>query len=324
MRLPYTLHLLVAGTCLALAGAVLAQAYPNRPVRLIVPYPPGQATDILGRLIAEKLAAPLGQPVIVDNRAGAGGLIGTEAGARAAPDGYTLVMATSGPIAISPSLYAKVPYDSLRDFAPIANMASVAHALVTAGNSPATNFAEFVAMTKAKPGALNYASPGAGTTQHLAMEMLRSRLSLDMVHIPYKGSAPAQLDVMSGKVLVVFDTISAVLGHVKSGTLRALGVSSAQRSPFLPNVPSVSESGVPGFESAGWLGIAAPAGTPAPIVFQLNAEIVKILGSQDMRERLASFAFVPIGDTPEQFQAHIRSEVVKWAKVVKDSGAKID
>jgi tripartite-type tricarboxylate transporter receptor subunit TctC len=322
MRLP--LGLVVGGLLALFSLLAAAQAYPSRPVRLIVPYPPGQGTDILGRLVAGKLSAALGQGVVVDNRAGAGGIIGTDAAAKSAPDGYTLFMATSGPLAIVPFLRPEVPYDPIRDFAPISNIGLTAHVLVVAPDFPARSVQELVALARAKVGLLNYASPGAGTTQHLSMEMFRSRLGLAMVHIPYKGSSDAQLAVIGGAVAMMFDSIPTLIGPVQTGRLRALAVSTAERSPFMPEVPTVAETVSPGFDSAGWIGIAAPAGTPPQIIARLHAEIVKIIDSADMREHLKALAFLPIGDTPEHFKTVIAAEVAKFGKVVKDSGIKLE
>lgn len=318
------LRLCIAFVLLSLSIPALAQTYPDRPIRIIVPFPPGQATDILARLLGEKLAVQLGQPVVIDNRSGAGGIIGTEAGARAAPDGYTLVMLSSGPVTVNPYVYNNVPYDPVKDFTPISNLAATAHVLIVRPDFPAKTLAELIAMVKERPGHYNFASPGAGTSQHLTMEMFRYRAGLDMLHVPYRGSGQAQADLMGGQVPMLFDTITSVTGLVKDGKLRTLAVSTAERSPFLPDVPTVSESGVPGFSSGGWIGIAGPAGMPAPIVQKLNAEIVKALGTADMQNRLKAMAFVPIGDSPEHFAAYIKSETTKFAELIKAIGLKLD
>ena len=298
--------------------------YPNKPIRLIVPFPPGQSSDILGRVIAEELHAALGQPVVVDNKAGSGGAIGMEMGARAEPDGYTLLTASSGPMAINPSLYPNLPYDPVKSFAPIMNVAAIPQVLVVSANAPWTDIKQFIAAAKAAPGKLTFGSAGAGSTQHLTMEMLRSRLGLDMVHSPYKGAPPAINDLMGGHIQALFDSMPSVLTFIKAGKLRAVAVSSTERSPFLPDVPTVSETVAPNFKAMAWIGIAAPAGTPAPVVQKINAGLAKALTTQKVKDRLNTLAFSPIGDTPEQFSQFIRAEVSSWAKVVKDSGTKLD
>ncbi len=318
------LRLCIALVLLSLPIPALAQKYPDRPIRLIVPFPPGQATDILARLLGEKLAVQMGQPVVIDNRSGAGGIIGTEAGARAVPDGYTLVMLSSGPVTVNPYVYNNVPYDPVKDFTPIANLAATAHVLVVRPDFPAKTLAELIAMVKAKPGQYNFASPGAGTSQHLTMEMFRYRAGLEMTHVPYRGSAPAQVDLLSGQVPMLFDTITSVTGLVKDGKLRMLVVSTPERSPFVPEVPTVAESGVPGFSAGGWIGIAGPAGMPAPIVDKLNAEIVKALATPEMQERLKAMAFIPIGDSPAHFAAYIKTETTKFSELIKAIGLKLD
>lgn len=310
--------------CAVGAAPVWAQAYPNKPLRLIVPFPPGQSSDILGRVIAEELHSALGQPVVVENKAGSGGSIGMDAAARAEPDGYTLVTASSGPMAINPSLYPNLPYDPVKSFAAVMNVAAIPQVLVVAANSPATSVQQFVTNAKAAKGKFTFGSAGAGSTQHLTMEMLRSRLSLDMVHVAYKGAPPAITDLMGGHIDALFDSMPSVLPFIKSGKLRALAVSSTQRSPFLPDVPTVAETVAPGFSAMAWIGIAAPAGTPEPIVRSLNAGLVKALATPKVKERLHTLAFVPVGDSPEQFSQFIQSEVASWAKVVKASGTKLD
>ena len=314
--------LLCAGV--AAATAAHAQDYPNRPIRIIAQFTPGTSTDILARVIGQKLTESWGQQVVVDNRPGAGGVIGTELGAKAAPDGYTLTMAVSSGFGINPTLYIKLPYDAIRDFAPITNIALTPQTLVVNPGFAAKSVKEFVAVAKAKPGQINFASLGAGSTSHLTMEMFRSAAGIRLNHIPYKGSPAAHGELFSGQIPVMFDAIPAVLPHVKSGRLRALGIGSAQRSSFLPEVPTIAESGFPGFEAVGWIGIAAPAKTPPAILDKLQAEIVRIINTPEMKERLASLAFTPVGDTRQQFSAFIKSEIAKWGKAVKESGAKAD
>jgi tripartite-type tricarboxylate transporter receptor subunit TctC len=314
--------------CAAVTGAAhfaaQAQGYPARPIRIIAQFTPGTSTDILARVIGGKLTEAWGQQVVVDNRPGAGGVVGTEIGAKAAPDGYTLTMAVSSAFGINPTLYTKLPYDALRDFAPITNIALTPQTLVANPSFSAKSVKELVAAAKAKPGQINYASLGSGSTSHLTMEMFRAAAGIQLNHIPYKGSPAAHAELFSGQVPVMFDAIPAVLPHVKSGRLRGLGIGSARRSPFLPDVPTIAESGFPGFEAVGWIGIAAPAKTPAPVLDRLNAEIVRIINSPEMKERLATLAFTPVGDSREQFGRFIRSEIAKWGKAVRDSGAKAE
>lgn len=262
--------------------------------------------------------------MIVDNRPGAGAVIGTEMGARAAPDGYTLTMAVSSAFGINPTLYSKLPYDAIKDFEPISNLGLTPQTLVVSPAAAFKTVKEFVAAARAKPGQINFASLGSGTTSHLTMEMFRSTAGIKLNHVPFKGSAEAQTQIIGGQVPVMFDAIPAVLTHVKSGRLRGLGIATLKRSPFLPDLPTIAESGYPGFEAVGWIGIAAPAKTPAAILDKLNAEMVHILGQPDVKEKLSTLAFTPVGDTRAQFAAYIKSEIAKWGKAVKDSGAKAD
>lgn len=304
--------------------AAHAQDYPMRPVRIIAQFTPGTSTDILARVIGGKLTEAWGQQVVVDNRPGAGGIVGTEIGAKAASDGYTLTMAVSSAFGINPTLYARLPYDAIRDFAPITNIALTPQTLVVNPAFAARSVKDLIALARAKPGQINYASLGSGSTSHLTMEMFRSAAGIQLNHIPYKGSPAAHAELFSGQIPVMFDAIPAVLPHVKSGRLRALGIGSAQRSPFLPDVPTIAESGFPGFEAVGWIGIAAPAKTPAPVLDKLNAEIVRIINSPEMKERLATLAFTPVGDTREQFARFMKAEITKWGKAVRESGAKAE
>jgi tripartite-type tricarboxylate transporter receptor subunit TctC len=318
--------------CLAACGAATAvalpvthaQNYPNRPIRIIAQFTPGTSTDILARVIGGKLTETWGQQVVVDNRPGAGGVVGTELGAKAAPDGYTLTMAVSSAFGINPTLYAKLPYDAIRDFAPITNIALTPQTLVAYPAYAAKSVKEFVALAKGKPGQVNYASLGSGSTSHLTMEMFRSAAGIQLSHIPYKGSPAAHAELFSGQIPIMFDAIPAVLPHVKSGRLRGMGIATLKRSPFLPDVPTIAESGYLGFEAVGWIGIAAPARTPAPVLDKLNAEIVRIIHTPEMKERLATLAFTPVGDTREQFARFIQSEIAKWGRAVRESGAKAE
>lgn len=298
------------------------QGYPSKPVRILVPFPAGQATDILARLLADQLSKSLRQQFIVDNKPGAGGSLGTDAAAKAAPDGYTLVMATIATFAINPAIYPKLGYDPIRDFAPIANLGLTPQTLV-AGPSPGfKTLKEFVAHAKAKQ--IDYASSGNGSASHLTMEMLGITARLQLNHVPFKGSPEAQTQVIGGQIPVMFDAIPGVLSQIKAGKLTALGIASSNRSPFLPDLPTIAEQGYPGFEAVGWIGVAAPAKTPEPILDKLSAEARRILNQPEVKERLTALAFIPVGDSREQFAAFIKAEMAKWAKVVKDSGAKVD
>jgi tripartite-type tricarboxylate transporter receptor subunit TctC len=308
----------------ALAPAVAAaQTYPNRPIRLIIGYPPGGPTDIVGRTLAQKLGDMLGQNVLVDNRAGASGIVGNEIASKAAPDGYTLLVAPST-VTIQHTLYAKLPYDVTRDFTPVALVAGAPLLLVIHPSVPVKTVKELIAFARARPGQLNYASPGSGSANHLSGEMLKSMTGMQVTHVPYKGGAPAEVDLLGGHVTYMFNTIASALPHVRSGRLRALGVSSARRSHAAPEIPTIAEAGVPGFESGTWYGIVGPAGLPSSIVVRLNAEINKALETPDMKERMASLGLDPMGGTPERFSEFMRQEIVKWAKVVKESGARAD
>jgi tripartite-type tricarboxylate transporter receptor subunit TctC len=300
------------------------QTYPAKPIRIIAQFQPGTSTDILARVIAQKLTESWGQQVVVDNRPGAGAIIGTELGARAAPDGYTLTMGVSSAFGINPSLYSKLPYDAVRDFATITNIALTPQTLISSPSFAAKNVKELVALAKAKPGALNYASLGSGSTSHLTMEMFRSAAAIQLSHVPYKGSPAAHADVMGGQVPIMFDAIPAVLPHIKSGKLRGLGIGSLSRSPLLPGLPTIAEAGYPGFEAVGWIGIVAPARTPEAILDKLNAEIVRLLKEPDVKQRLDALAFTPVGGTRAEFAAFMKAEIAKWGKAVKESGAKAE
>ncbi len=310
-------------TCTA-TGISVAQDYPTKPIRIIVQFTPGTSTDILARIVAQKMGEHWGQQVIVDNRPGAGAVIGTEMGAKATPDGYTLTMAVSSAFGINPTLYSKLPYDAVRDFAPISTLGLTPQTLVANPSAPFKNVKEFVAAANDKPAQINYASLGSGSTSHLTMEMFRSTAGIKVNHVPFKGSADAHTQLIGGQIPVMFDAIPATQPHVKSGRLRGLGIATLKRSPFLPDLPTIAESGYPGFEAVGWIGIAAPAKTPAAILDKLNAEMVKILNQPDVKERLSTLAFTPVGDTRAQFAAYMKSEIAKWGKAVRESGAKAD
>jgi len=307
----------------AIAGAQ-APAYPTKPIRLVVPFPAGGATDILAREVAKHLTDAWGQSVVVDNRPGAGGNIGSELVAKAAPDGYTLEMGTVGTHAINASLYSKMPYDHVKDFVPVILVAGVPNVLEVNPALPVNSVQELIAYAKANPGKLNFASSGSGTSIHLSGELFKVMTGVQMTHVPYKGSAPALQDLIGGQVQLMFDNLPPSLPQIKAGKLRALAVTSAGRAPALPDTPTVAEAGLPGFEASSWFGVLAPAGTPPEIVNKLNAEIAKWLASPGAKEKLANVGANIAGGTPEDFARHIQAETTKWAKVVKESGAKVD
>jgi tripartite-type tricarboxylate transporter receptor subunit TctC len=313
------------GALLALvAVGALGQGYPNRTIRLVVPFPAGGTTDILARAAAQKLTESLGQPVVVDNRPGAAGNIGSDIVAKSAPDGYTLLMGTVGTHAINPSLYSKMPYDHVKDFVPVVLVASVPNVLVVNPSLPVKSVGDLIKLAKAKPGEINFASSGSGTSIHLSGELFKTMAHVDMTHIPYKGSAPALTDLIGGQVQIMFDNLPSSLAQIKAGKLRAIAVTSQKRAPALPDVPTIAESGLPGFEATSWFGVLAPAGTPFPVVARINSEINKWLQTPEAREQLLAQGAAAAGGTPESFAAHIRAETDKWAKVVKESGAKVD
>ena len=308
----------------ALHAAAAAEAYPAKPVRFVVAFPPGGGTDIIARSIAQKLSERLAQQVVVDNRPGAGGNIGTDIVAKSAPDGHTLLMGSAGPLAINASLFGKMPFDPIRDLAPVTLAASTPNVLVVHPSLRAATIEELIALAKARPGEINFASSGHGTPAHLAGELFNSMARVKMVHVPYKGAAPALADLLGGQVQLMFSTMPPALPHVKDGRLRALAVTSAKRSPAMPELPTVDEIALPGFEANTWHGVVAPAGTPTAIIARLNREIVSILHLPEVVERLSAQGAEPVGSTPEEFAAYIRSETVKWAKVVRESGAKAE
>jgi tripartite-type tricarboxylate transporter receptor subunit TctC len=308
--------------CAALAAVfspAQAQQYPTKPVRLVVPAAPGGGTDITARIIAPKLSEQLGQQVVVENRAGAGTMIGSEAVARAAPDGYTLLMGIST-LAINPAMYKKVPYDALKDFAPISQVVSLPNVLVTHPSLPVKSVKELVAFARARPGQLNYASAGVGTNPHLSMELFLAMTGLKMTHVPYKGAGPGLVDTVAGHVSVMTPSIISGLPHVRGGRLRALGVTSAKRAGGVPDIPTIAEAGVPGYDAVQWFGVLAPTTTPRAIVVRLHGEIVRVLQAADVKGRLSGDGADPVGSSPEEFAAFLRAETAKWAKVVKDAG----
>jgi tripartite-type tricarboxylate transporter receptor subunit TctC len=314
-----TALVLSAGLLTGAASGVHAQGYPNKPIRIVVPYPPGGFNDTLARTVGQKLNDAWGQPVVVDNKPGGGTLIGTDAVAKASPDGYTLLI-TPFAFAVNPSIFKKLPYDPLKDFAPITLAAATPNLLVANASVPFNSLKELIASAKAKPGRLSYASTGTGSSNHLSMEKFKQMAGVDIVHVPYKGSAPAVTDLIGGQVDLMFDNIPNVLPHVKAGKLKVLAVTSPKRSSHVPEVPTVIEGGVPGYEVSVWFGIAAPAGTPEPIITKLNTEIVKVLNLPDVKEKFAAQGVDVVGSTPAEFAAHIKSQMATWDKVVKDAG----
>jgi len=318
-------HRWIAAIALALLATLAnAQAWPSKPIKWVVPFAPGGTTDILARTVGEKLALALGQPVIIENKPGAGGGVGAEFTAKSAPDGYTIMGGTISTHAINASLYKSLPYDPLKDFVAITLIARVPNMLVINPSVPAKDVKELIALLKANPGKYSFASSGNGTSQHLSGELFKSMSGTDMQHIPYKGSPPALQDVVGGQVTMTFDNITTAWPLAKAGKLRALAVTTAKRSSVAPDVPTLAESGLPGFEVGSWQGVFAPAGTPPEIVKRLNAEIVKVLNMPDVREKLSGLGAEIVADSPEEFSALVKAEVAKWADVVKKSGAKVD
>lgn len=312
---------LVAAAALA-SGAVHAQAYPAKPVRVIVSYAPGGATDIVARLVAQKLTESMGRPFIIDNVTGAGGVIGDSQAARATPDGYTL-LGTSSSFSINPAVVAQLPFDPVKSFAPVALVARAPFVLVVHPSLPAKSVKELIALAKAHPDKLNFASAGQGTAVHLTGELFNSMAGVKMTHIPYKGSGPALIDLLSGQVQLTFANVLSSRGYIEAGRLRALAVSSAKRSTVLPELPTVAEAGVPGYGTGSWYGYLAPAGTPQPIVQRLNAEINKAIKSPDMAKRLANDGAEPAGGPPEEFGEFVAREIARWRKVVNDRGIRV-
>lgn len=315
------LVLAVFGSGAFWAGKTYAQQYPARPVRMIMPYPAGGSGDVVGRLVAQRLAVDLGQPVIVDNRPGASGLVGTELAARAAPDGYTLLFVTSTN-AINVSLHPKLPYDFAMDFDPIALIARALQVLVIHPSVPAKSTQEFVADAQSKPGQLSYASSGSGTSGHIAMEVLKRAAGIDIVHVPHKGNAPALNDLLGGQVAAMFGNVVTGVPLVKAGKLRALGVSGLQRSVLAPDIPTIAEAGYPGFEVIAWFGLSVRAGTPKPIVDRLNAAIVSALSAQELQERMLSAGLEPVPGVrgPQQFREFLKADIAKWSKMIREAG----
>ncbi len=309
--------------CLAIVAFALsagaAETYPTRPIRFIVPFPPGGGNDTMARTVGYKLSDALGQQVVIDNRAGAGGVIGAETAAHSLPDGYTLFLGGVGSHGVNPNLNPKLPYDPIKDFAPISLIGSAPLLLAVHPSVQAKTVKELVQLAKAKPGALNFASNGNGSSSHLAAEMFKMMTATSMTHVPYKGLSPALNDLLSGQVQLMFSSTVAILPQVKSGKLRPLALTGAKRSSALPEVPTVAEAGVPGYVTSSWYGVLAPAGTPKPVIDRLSREIIKIVQMPEVRERLAGEGAEPVGSTPAEFAAHIKAELARWSKVIKQA-----
>src|SRR5262245_19793657 len=320
-RLPSTFFL----CCALLSGAAQAQqAYPSKPVRMVLPYRPGGGSDTIGRPLAQKLTESLGQQVVVENRGGANGNIGMEFAARAAPDGYTTVLALTAQRPVIPGPYARVPYDPVKDYAPITLLGAGTYILVVHPSLPAKSVKQLIALARVQPEQIAYSSSGNGSGGHLAAELLNSMAGIRMLHVPYKGGGPALVDLIAGQVQVLFSTQLTSWPHIQSGRIRALAVSTAKRPASIPDLPTIAEAGLPGYDAGVWYGVLAPAGTPREIIARLNAEIVRALNLPDFRKFLVSNAIDPIGSPPEELGQYIRSELVKWAKVVKEAGVRVD
>jgi tripartite-type tricarboxylate transporter receptor subunit TctC len=316
-------RLLMVLFCVAATHA-LGQTYPAKPLRMIIPYPPGGGNDTLGRLFAAKLSDRLGQPVVVENRPGAGTLIGTDAAAKSAPDGYTILLSSIATHALSPNLYSKVPYDPIRDFAPVTLLGIAPTVLVARSDLPAKDLAEFVAAARAKPGGFTYASGGNGTPPHINGEVFKAVAGVDLLHVPFKGGGPALVDLMAGRVDVMLDTAASAMPHVRSGKLRALAITGAKRSAEYPDLPTFAEAGLSGYDTNAWYSVHAPAGTPPEVVRRLNAELVASLKEPDVQARFKQLTTEPVGNTPDEFAAFVRAELDKYARVIKSAGIRLD
>ncbi|HXS53144.1 MAG TPA: tripartite tricarboxylate transporter substrate binding protein [Usitatibacter sp.] len=315
---------LAAALLLALAPLAQAEPYPSKPIHFIVPYPPGGPLDTVARLLARKVSEGVNQPVIVENKPGAGGNIGAEYVAKSAPDGYTILMGAVATHAINPTLYSHIPYDPVKDFAPVTELAWTPNVLVVNPSLPVSNVQQFIAYAKAHPGQLDFGSGSTGSAGHLAGELFNSMAGVQMVHVPYKGAAPAMQDLIAGRVQLMFDNLASSLGHIRAGSVKALAVTTAKRSSMAPQLPTIAESGLPGFDISTWFGVFAPGGTPQPVVQQLHDEFVKALDAPDVRATMKKLGAEPVGNTPQEFAAYIHSEAQKYARVIRASGAKVD
>jgi len=317
------MRLIAALLCLAALGAQ-AQTYPAKPIRILIAQAPGSATDVISRVVGNRLGEALGQPIVIEARPGAGGALGTEAAARSAPDGYTLFMANNSTHGSNPALYAKLPYDAVNDFAPISLVASVPYVLVVDPSLPVNSVDQLIKLAKSAPGKMNFASAGNGSTHQFCGELLKSMAGIDMVHVPYKGSPPAIAGLLGGEVQMMFANLTDIGSQLRSGRVKALGVTTPKRAPLLPEVPTLDESGLPGFEIESWFGLLAPAGTPAPIIARLNAETLKVLARDDVRQALNAQGLQLEPGTPEQFAAHIKSEIAKFTRIARAAGIKAE
>jgi tripartite-type tricarboxylate transporter receptor subunit TctC len=325
MKSLFTLSLLVAAAAMLVnpSGAVAQETFPNKPIRMVLPFPPGGVTDLLARALAEKLGPRLGQPVIVDNKAGAGTVLASEIVARAPADGYTLLLAASS-LGTAPLIYDKVGYDAVKSFTPITQVASVVHVIVVSPSLPVKSVKELIAYAKANPGKLNYGSTGTGTSTHLEGELLKSMAGVYMVHIPYRGSGPALVDLVGGQLNLMVDALGSSGPFIKAGKLRALAVTTAKRSPSIPELPTVSESGVPGYEAMPWLGLVAPAGTPPAVVDRIHREVAKVLEDPEIKERFKGWGLDIIGNSPAEFTTFLSRDITQWKKVITDAKIKAD
>jgi tripartite-type tricarboxylate transporter receptor subunit TctC len=320
----------IAACCITAAAlalgtpSALAQGYPAKPIRIIVPSPPGDGSDLMARAIGDKLAAAWNVAVVVDNRTGAGGRVGAEAAAKSPADGYTLIMGNAGSHGINAALYSDLPYDIERDFAPVTQVMRSPNVLVVSPSLPAKNVRELIALFKANPGKYSYGSGGNGSSAHLSAELFKSMAGVDVVHVPYKGASPALTDVIAERIVMFIGNLPPAMPHIRSGNVRALAVTTAQRSPLVPDVPTLDESGLPGFETVAWFGLFAPAGTPKEIVAKLQSEVARIVREPDIRERIAALGGEPVGNKPEEFAAIVKGDVAKWRKVVKDAQVHVD
>jgi tripartite-type tricarboxylate transporter receptor subunit TctC len=316
--------LLLAAALAALPMAAFAQGYPSKPIRFVVPYPPGGPLDIIARLLGQKVSESVKQPVIVDNKPGAGGNIGADFVAKAQADGYTILMGAVATHAINPTLYAKIPYDAVRDFSPVTQVASTPNVLVVNPSLPVASVADLIAHARANPGKLNFGSGSTGSAGHLAGELFKSAAGVQMTHVPYKGAAPAMQDLIGGQIHLMFDNMASSLTQVRAGRVKALAVTTAKRSSLAPELPTVAESGLAGFDISTWFGIFAPAGTPREAIARLHAEFTRALAAPDVREKMINLGAEPVGNTPAEFATFIRAEAEKYARVIKASGAKVD
>ena len=316
--------LLVAGCLVPVMASAQSQPWPSKSIRFIVPFPPGGGTDVLTRAVAPRLAEALGQTVVVDNRTGAGGMIGVDLAAKSPPDGYTLVLATVGQIAINPSLYAKMPFDPVRDLAPVTLAGNIFNVLIVHPALPAQSVVALIALARSRPGQLNFGSSGTGAADHLAAELFQVMTKTKMVHVPYKGGPLAMVDLISGHLQLMFATVPTAVGLIKGGKVRAMAITNSQRFPAMPELPTIAEAGIPGFAVNNWSGVFVPAGSPPDAIARLNAELVKVLAVPEVKKRLLDNGIDALSNTPEQFAAYIRAETTKWAAVIKDANVKLD